>query len=499
MTIGGNVGCGAPKKRQRLASSSRISSTGAVIIESPRADETLADTSPKSTRSSNSHPSPQPFTTVTRGGFNDSTTADVVLRLYVEQTSSLDFDDSESVSAVDSVDQEDFQVYLHSDVIRRSKYFAALLSDRWHRDIDIMDSDGSRRVQRLNLGVSATTGSIDNHLTVLELLYTNDFTGVIDSVSTALWILPVALELLFEDCVKSCVRFLEAVPWSEEEEMRILRFVPFLREEESRELLARVSPEKNDMSEEMLHGLIISAIHNHTNMAYMKAFVAKLLRDFSSRESVRRVLDRVFERRLKVVKESLEEYSSPNFRGDHNETEAIQRINLHTATSNGKHLLWLVERMIELRVADTAVKEWSDQASFTSDLQRAFRDDAWRNIAPGLPGIMLRCTCRLANAVAAGTILAARQVRMNLVKEWLPVLIVCKDNASPLHSSHKALYVELEESFLKIISTLPMSDAQQLLQQCLSFSTRNVEDCPHLVTAFNTWFRRANVSPRIGF
>ncbi|KAI3969872.1 hypothetical protein MKX01_038340, partial [Papaver californicum] len=27
------------------------------------------------------------------------------------------------------------------------------------------------------------------------------------------------------------------------------------------------------------------------------------------------------------------------------------------------------------------------------------------------------------------------------------------------------------------------------------FSTRNVEDCPHLVSAFNTWFRRATHPP----
>lgn len=81
---------------------------------------------------------------------------------------------------------------------------------------------------------------------------------------------------------------------------------------------------------------------------------------------------------------------------------------------------------------------------------------------------------------------------MKLVKDWLPVLIICKDNISPIMANHKALYLELEETFLRIISTLPMSDAQELLQQCLSFSTRNVEDCPHLVSAFTTWFRRAN-------
>lgn len=83
------------------------------------------------------------------------------------------------------------------------------------------------------------------------------------------------------------------------------------------------------------------------------------------------------------------------------------------------------------------------------------------------------------------------QVRRRLVEDWLPVLIVCKDNVSPVSPSNKSLYLELEETFLRIISTLPMSDAQELLQQCLSFSTRNVDDCPHLVTAFNTWFRRA--------
>ncbi|KAK3022041.1 hypothetical protein RJ639_047431 [Escallonia herrerae] len=340
---GGGGGTGVPKKRHRVGSSGRLSSTLAFVVDSSHhPNETLATTedSHKPLRGISSVP----------GGFNDSSTADVVLHLY------LDLEGSDSISAVDSFDQTD-----------------------------------------------------------------------------------------------------------------------------------------DESSEEMLHGLILAAAtHNHGNMAFAKAFVAKILRDFPSRESARRVLERAFESSLSVVKGSLEEYSSPDFRGDHNETEAIQRLNLHTAMTNGRHLLWLVERMIELRVADKAVKEWSEQASFTSDLLRAFRDDAWRNIVPGLPAVVLRCTCKLANAVAAGSTLAARQVRMKLVKDWLPVLIACKDNVSPMLSSHKSLYLELEDTFLRIISTLPMSDAQGLLQQCLSFSTRNVEDCPHLVTAFNTWFRRAN-------
>ncbi|KAK2988558.1 hypothetical protein RJ640_016418 [Escallonia rubra] len=473
MMTGG--GAGVPKKRHRVGSSGRLSST-LVFVDDPshHPNETLATTedSHKPLRGISSVP----------GGFNDSSTADVVLHLY------LDLDGSDSISAVDSFDQTDVKLHLHSDVIRRSKYFATLLSDRWQKD-----SDTPAKTYWFNLCVPAATGSISYHIIVLQLLYSSDFTSVIDCASIALELLPVALELLFEDCVTACVRFLEAVPWTEEEEKAVLGVIPFLSEEESRELLARVSPAKDESSEEMLQGLILAAAtHNHGNMAFAKAFVAKILRDFPSKDSARIVLERAFESSLSVVKGSLEEYSSPDFRGDHNETEAIQRLNLHTAMTNGRHLLWLVERMIELRVADKAVKEWSEQASFTSDLLRAFRDDAWRNIVPGLPAVVLRCTCKLANAVAAGSTLAARQVRMKLVKDWLPVLIACKDNVSPMLSSHKSLYQELEETFLRIISTLPITDAQGLLQQCLSFSTRNVEDCPHLVSAFNTWFRRAN-------
>ncbi|KAJ0980397.1 hypothetical protein J5N97_008652 [Dioscorea zingiberensis] len=441
---------GAGRKRQRVGSATRPSS----FSDPP---EIVADDPP-----SPAVPRPVP------GGFNDAATADVLLRLEIEDSSSSSMD-----------------LHLHSLALRRCRYFATLLSDRWLPD--------SPSPARLTLKLPPGR-PFDPHISALNLLYTLDFPSSLLSVSDALDLLPVALELLFDDLVRACVRFLEAVPWNDEEEDGVLALLPFLRHDESADLRARVHPEAPTASEEMLDNLIHSAIHSHPKVANIKAFVAKLLRDYPSRDSVRRVLERAFLTSLETVKELLGEYANPDFRvsGDNDETEAIQRLNLHAAVVNARHLLWLVERMIELRVGDTAVKEWSEQAGLAADLQRTFRDDAWRNIAPGLSSLMMRCTCRLANAVAAGSILASRQVRMKLVKDWLPVLNVCRDIVSPMPSGHKLLYQELEETFLRIISTLPMSDAQELLQQCLSFSTRNIDDCPHLVSAFNTWFRRAN-------
>ncbi|CAN4112358.1 unnamed protein product [Withania somnifera] len=447
MTAGSGAGGVTSGKRQRVGSNSRLSSTIG-IIDSSRPDNTLTE---RAQKTSIAVLLPRRYYVVFLA------TADIVLRLFVDQLPLFDTDDSESITAVVS-DQSDVQIYLHSDVLRHSKYFAALLSDCWQKESNNVDTGNSPRMFQLNLRVPATPGSVEHHLTVLQLLYSNDFSTTIHNVSVALSVLPVALKLLLRIVLRLVF------------ERKILRIVPLLGEEESQELLARILIDKNDSSEEMLHGLILSALHNHPNMAVAKAFVAKLLRDFSSKEAAKRVLDRAFLSSLKIVKESLEEFSSPDFRGDHNETEAIQRLILHTGVTNGRHLL-----------ADTAVQEWSNQASFTADLLRAVRDDAWRNIVPGLPAVVLRCTCKLSNEVVTGTIWATMQVRAKIVKDWLPVLILCKD--------------KLENTVLTIISMLPLYDAQELLQQYLSFSTSKIEDCPHLISAFTTWFRRVNRFP----
>ncbi|KAK1316700.1 BTB/POZ domain-containing protein [Acorus calamus] len=447
----------APKKRQRLGSSSNLTR----ISSSPPSD----DEPPL--------PSALLLPDLRPGGFNESSTSDVLLRLHLDPPSAPSID-----------------LRLHSSALRRSRYFSALLSDRWRRHTDESYGDGDPL--RLNLTVSA----FDTHVRVLRLLYAVDFSGAISSPSEALSILTVALELLFDELIAACVRYLEAVPWTEEEERAVLSVVPFLGPDESAELLARLSPHGADAAEEMLLGLVHAATGgSDPKVATIKAFVARVLRDFSPRDSVRRVLVRVFVLSLTKVKELLEAYWSPDVRGDRDEAEAKQRLNLHSAVAKGRHLLWLVERMVEMGVAGEAVKEWSEQGAFAADLEKGFKDDAFRNIAPGLPTIMMRCTCRLANAVASGEILAARQVRLKLIRDWLPVLKVCRDNVSPIPSGQKLLYQELEETFLRIISTLPMSDAQKLLQECLTFSSRNVEDCQHLVLAFNTWFRRANRVP----
>ncbi|CAK9858267.1 unnamed protein product [Sphagnum jensenii] len=431
--------------------------------------------------------------------FEDPSTADVVIHLLqqqqtgslaaVEQDSGYDSEDP-SNPAADIV--EVGALYVHSQVLAQCRYFAALLSERWLENGQKSVDQESKKEKPIHISLCVGVERLqESYVTTIRLLYSKDFAGVITNVCTALSILPIAAELLYDDCISACVRFLEAVPWTKEEERQIVQLVPCLQLKESSELLSRLIPPKENAVEDMLNGLVYTATHSHQNGAKVKAFVSRLLSGHASRDTVRLVLEKAFGNSLRTVKDSVEEYASPNVRGRHDEIEALQRQNLHAAVVNGRHLLWIVERMIELRVADLAVMEWSQQGAFTANLKRAFGDDTCSNIAPGLPAIVLRSTCGLASAVAAGSVVASRQVRLKLVKDWLPVLVVSRESASSANQN-KQLHLELEDVFLRIILTLPMADAQKLLQQCLSFATRNVEDCPHLVTAFNIWFKRAS-------
>lgn len=480
------------KKKQRVGSSNRLSS---LAERPPPPPPPASEQKPGSSRvefvelesdGKSKRPSKSPIV------FNDPTTADVVLFLHPQQVASADASDLEAESTLTST-----EVFLHAFVLEQCRYFATVLSERWQEAREFSEGPNHEKRMHINITIPASRG-VEPYLLVMQLLYSKDFQGFITDVPTALSCLPVAAEWLYDECITACVQYLEAVPWTEDEEKRVLDVVTSLQLRESAQLLARVVPVNTTAVQDMLSGLVYAATHSHLNGATVKAFVARLLNDHASRSTVKLVLDSAFASSLKTVKDSVEEYASPNLRGRHDEIEALQRMNLHTASVNGKHLLWLVERMIELRVADNAVTEWSEQSVFTANLQRAFNDDAWRSIAPSLPALVLRCTCRLANAVAAGTIIASCQVRKRLVKYWLPVLLVSRDNPLPAASTPKLLHQELEDVFLRIISTLPLGDAQTLLPLCLSFATRSVDDCPHLMAAFNMWFRRAGTGEGTG-
>ena len=183
--------------------------------------------------------------------FGDASTADVILHLQQDESSLSEQDiksedeiedDPKSVAAASG---EALAVNVHAQVITQCRYFDALLSDRWqdraHNSLQ-EESEKSRPI-RINLRV-VPGRHLSSYVATVKLLYTQDFYGTINTVDSALNILPIAAELLYDHCISVCVGFLEAVSWTREEERRIVQLVSCLQLEESSALLARLSPVK---------------------------------------------------------------------------------------------------------------------------------------------------------------------------------------------------------------------------------------------------------------
>jgi len=201
------------RKRQRSASSSRLTA----FCSPP------SSPAPPSTSSS---PNPHTFPN-----------ADVVLRLYLNPSSPDDVDvkpdiDRHLSAAVSSGTFVDLHV--SSASLLRSRYFAALLSDRW-------PTAASGHLSLAVVAPPSCPRPFNGHIEVIRLLHTR---------FRECHPLPRRCPRPPPRCSPpprrrlrwACIRFLEAVSWSEDKEARVINLARLLPADEAADLLARVSP-----------------------------------------------------------------------------------------------------------------------------------------------------------------------------------------------------------------------------------------------------------------
>jgi len=180
--------------------------------------------------------------------FDDASTADVILHLQQDEGSLSEQDKSEdeitdSLKVVAAGHGGAHAVNVHALVLSQCRYFDALLSDRWQDRAETSTQEDSEKSRPIHINLCVVPGRHrSSYIETLKLLYTQDFIGTIHNVESALSILPIAAELLYDHCISVCVKFLEAVSWTREEERQIVQLVSCLQLEESSLLLARLRP-----------------------------------------------------------------------------------------------------------------------------------------------------------------------------------------------------------------------------------------------------------------
>ncbi|OIV93662.1 hypothetical protein TanjilG_04894 [Lupinus angustifolius] len=355
-------------------------------------------------------------------------------------------------------------------LVAHSRFFAVKLCERWMKqqplpyDVEIAECD-----------------DVEVYIDTLRLMYCKDLKKRLmkEDVSRVLGILKVSSAIGFDAGVLSCLEYLEAAPWSEDEEEKVASLLSELRLEAvgAGEVLKRVSTEvtngdeEGNDNEEVLLKLIRVVLEGKDEKARreMKGLVLKMLRENSSQNDVR--------------KESL--YSACD--------DCLQLLRCHfltAATSDlqnvkqiarqADNLHWILDILVDRQIAEDFLKTWASQ----SDLSE---------VHSKVPSVhrfeVSRVTARLFVGIGKGQLLASKDVRCLLLKTWL---VPFYDDFGWMRRASNGLDRHLiEEGLSNTILTLPLSCQQEILLAWFNRFLNSGEDCPNIQRGFEVWWRRA--------
>lgn len=359
-------------------------------------------------------------------------------------------------------------------LIANSRFFAAKLSDHWSKQqrslphaVEISDCD-----------------DVEVYVETLRLMYCKDLRRKLlkEDVCKVLAILKVSAAIVFEAGVLSCLEYLEAAPWAEDEEEKVASLLAQLHlpGAGAGEVLKRVSaemvaePEEGSNNEEVLLKLLHVVLEGKDEKARrdMKDLVSKMLRENSCQNDLRKeslyaACDGCLQLlRLHFLRAAA---ASPPDMNDVNQISR-QADNLH----------WILDIMIDRQIADDFLKIWAEQ----SELSEAH---------PGVPAIhryeVSRVTARLFVGIGKGQLLASKEVRCLLLQTWLEPFY---DDFGWMRRASNGLDRHLiEDGLSNTILTLPLAWQQDILLSWFDRFLNSGEDCPNIQRGFQVWWRRA--------
>ncbi|EPS62176.1 hypothetical protein M569_12618 [Genlisea aurea] len=406
-----------------------------------------------------------PFRTAARWGIAD-------VKLTLAAVGDDDDDDSPEEGFRVSVD-------VHRRVLAaRSRFFAERLRRSGPHSVEILDCDD----------VAAYLEAI-----VLMYLHPDELkTSLLEwDVSKVLSLLKICSAVMFEDGIASCLEFLEAVPWSEEEQDSVVTRLNELRIDASRtdpvlQRLISSEPSTSSTPDEVFLKLSSGVLDAKDEKArrQMKALVFDLLRDdrnnnSSSSSSKKRqagaaygvAMRRLFCRCLDSLIACLSAVSdSPE------ENRGARMAEIGRRADN---LQWIVGILIDRKMGEEVARVWADQeelAALHSRVPAMYRHE------------ISRVTAQLCVSIGKGEVLAPKETRVRLLSTWLEALY---DDFAWMRAAMDRKGIE--EGLCRTVLTLPLAEQQAVLLRWLDRYVDGGDGCPDMRRAFEIWWRRAFV------
>lgn len=368
-----------------------------------------------------------------------------------------------------------------------SRFFAAKLSEKWSKQ----PLDGPYVVQ------ISDCEDVEAYVETLRLMYCTNLKRKLlkESVSRVLSILKVSAAIVFEAGVLSCLEYLEAVPWAEEEEEKVTALLSQLRLESigAGEVLKRLSTTEDnsgcsqDILPRLLH--LVTKGTDEKARREMKRLVSKMLRENAalgkdsndlSKESLYSACHGCLDSLLHFFTQA----ATPESGVRSNEDRGMLMAQIIRQADN---LNWLLDILIDRQIADEFVKLWAYQKELV-ELH------AQVPLALGRYEVS-RLTARLCIAVGQGEVMTPKETRFQLLHNWLQPLI---DDFGWMQRACRGLDRKVvEEGLSQTILTLPLKQQQTILIAWFDRFLKSGDDCPNLQRAFEIWWRRTFVRPQV--
>lgn len=292
---------------------------------------------------------------------------------------------------------------------------------------------------------------------------------------------------MFDAGITSCLEYLEAIPWSAEEEEKVVSELGQLQLNNSMsDVLQRVSPEPStssradDISLRLLSGVLQGK--DDKARREMKTLISRLLREDTSNH-------RNYRDRLEISKDTL-------FNLCHrclsslilclseatcaDESKQDRGVLMGEIAREADNMQWIVDILIDKKMGDEFVKLWADQkelAVLHSKIPVVYRHE------------ISRVTAQLCIAIGRGHILVPKDTRYSLLSTWLEALY---DDFGWMRRASRSVDKKLvEDGLSQTILTLPLPQQQAILLNWFDRFLNKGDDCPNIQRAFEVWWRRA--------
>ncbi|XWS74221.1 hypothetical protein CRYUN_Cryun02cG0197200 [Craigia yunnanensis] len=329
-----------------------------------------------------------------------------------------------------------------------------------------------RSLVKVERGVSHTVeisecDDVEVYVETLVLMYCDDLKKRLigENVNKVLALLKVSAAM-FDAGINSCLEYLEAVPWSEDEEEKIISQLSQLELHSSMtEVLQRVSSEpstsarEDDIFLKLLSGVLQAK--DDKACPEMKTLISRLLGEDSfdddrfdvSKDTLYHLCHRCLSSLVLSLSEATCTESSRQDRG----------VLIAEIAREADNLQWIVDILIHKRMANDFVKLWAVQrelAELHSKIPTMYRHE------------ISRITAQLCIAIGRGNILVPKDSRFCLLSTWLEALY--EDFGWMRRASRSVDTNLVEDGLSQTILTLALRQQQVTLLGLIDFSIKGM-------------------------